>query len=211
MHIDDRDSSPLIEAKNMTIQRPEILDRVERLGFATFSGSDYDLNIIGERNPRGTPDKFDDWINVCYQVRGIWNHEMFKCTTDPGLYWMNNPGRVEGTAILKHDQQMRGAYRLAMHRGKYQALCQDRPVTIWRDRNMDNVHDYGSNEERGFFGINIHRASLTVTNAHVGRYSAGCTVIQKSPDFERLLWLCRQQIAHHPTWTNFTYTLIMGL
>ena len=46
---------------NMTIERPEILDRVKALGFATFeSGADYDLNIIGERNPRGRADHFDD-------------------------------------------------------------------------------------------------------------------------------------------------------
>ena len=194
----------------MTAQKPEILNRVEDCGFSVFSGGDYNLNIIAERNPNGKPDQFDDWLSVCYQLRGFWYHEMFRCTTDPGLYWLNNPGRVEGTAILKHNQQMSGAYRLGMHRGKYAALVQDRPVTIWRDRNMDDVHDYGSNEERGYFGINIHRAGMSLTSS-VGKYSAGCTVIQKSGDFDRFIWLCRQQMAHNKRWTNFTYTLIMGL
>ena len=210
MHSFSRNSSPISEMINMTIERPEILDRVKALGFSTFeSGADYDLNIIGERNPRGRADHFDDWLSVIYTIRGIWHHEIFACTTDPGLYWLNNPGRVEGTAILKHPQQMRGAYTIRKHRGKYDALCQDQAVTIWRDRNMDNLHDFSGPEYRGFYGINIHRAGLTNTE-RVGRYSAGCTVIKESSDFQRLMYLCRMQITRN-SWPNFTYTLIEGL
>ena len=191
--------------------RPEILDRVESLGFQVFdSNCDYDLNIIGERNPKGRPDHFDDWISVVYKIRGRWNHEIFRCTTDPGLYWMNNPGRVEGTAILQHNQQMRGAYKLGIHRGKYMALVQDKPVNVFRDRNMDNIHDYSGPLHRGLFGINIHRASLNTTSK-VGRFSAGCTVIKESRDFDKFMTLCKNQIRHNPTWDHFTYTLIMGL
>ena len=43
-------------------ERPAILARVEKLGFVTFTNKDYDLNIIGERNPNGEADQFDDWL-----------------------------------------------------------------------------------------------------------------------------------------------------
>ena len=40
--------------------RPPILDQVEAAGYKVFDTGPYDLNIIGERNPNGTEDAFDD-------------------------------------------------------------------------------------------------------------------------------------------------------
>lgn len=192
------------------ISRPAILDRVEALGFAVFdSGADYDLNIIGCRKVDGVPDSFDDELHVVYQLRGRWVHHVYSCTTDPGLYWLQS-GSVQGTAILCHNQQMRSVYSIDLHRGKYEALCQrNGPVNVWRDRNHDDSHDYGGNVDRGYFGINIHRASISGSSV-VGAYSAGCTVLNNPDQYDELIYLCKQQIKTNG-WDRFTYTLLFGL
>ena len=193
--------------------RPQILDVIAvDYGFAVFEKDNYDLNIIGVRNPDGQPDVYDDQLVICYKVGGKWKEERFKCTTDPGLYWMNKSGmRGGGVAIKQHPQQMRGAYSLGLHAGKYEALRQTKPIKIWRDGNLDNRHDHNQISDTGIFGCNIHRSSAwrDTEGEPVGRYSAGCTVIADPADFERLLWLCKKQIEHH-NWQRFTYTLICG-
>lgn len=191
--------------------RPEILERVEALGFVVFESQDYDLNIIGERNPRGEADQFDDWLHVIYKERGIWQWHAYQCTTDAGMYYLKNYHRQSGTAILCHPQQMRGAYMLDFHRGKYEALCQRKPVSVWRDRNKDHIHDMMGDEDIGYHGINIHRSNLSPEGAkRVGKYSAGCTVLQRPDDFDELIELCKKQIKK-TGYDTFTYTLILGL
>lgn len=99
---------------------------------------------------------------------------------------------------------------LGLHRGQYEALVQrGNEVCVWRDRNADNVHDYGQNEECGYFGINIHRASRIVASQSVDQYSAGCQVIQDPDEFEHFIALCKLQ-ARHTGYDRFSYTLLMG-
>ena len=185
---------------------PHILTRVKEAGFTVFESIDYDMNIIGERNPNGEVDRFDDWIHLCYLEGGYWQWHAYKCTTDAGLYYLRNGN----TAILIHNRQYRGAYMLGLHRGQYEALVQrGNEVCVWRDRNADNVHDYGQNEECGYFGINIHRASRIVASQSVDQYSAGCQVIQDPDEFEQFIALCKLQ-ARHTGYDRFSYTLLMG-
>ena len=196
-------------------KRPEILDILEtEYGFAVFDGSsDYDLNIIGVRNPHSKEaGSYDDQLVVCYKVGGKWKEERFSCTTDPGLYWLHNAKMNSGgCAIVKHPQQMRGAYSIGLHRGQYECLKQMRPVEFWRDENRDNKADYSGPIYKGLIGVNIHRSSAwrDTKDEPVGRYSAGCTVLSKPEDLARLLWLCRKQIEVN-NWQRFTYTLVMG-
>ena len=192
-----------------TEERPEILDRVEAAGFATFDGA-FDLNLIGLRNPEAAANKFDDQFHViCKDEKNLWQHFIFKCTTDPGLYWLQNSTRVEGTAIMVHPQQARSAYKLDLHAGRYLALCQRKKIRVWRDANKDQILDRDGEQHAGYFGINIHRASATRTVENVERYSAGCTVIQNFEDFDMLIHLCKKQIQTINVDT-FTYTLILG-
>lgn len=185
---------------------PHILTRVKEAGFTVFESIDYDMNIIGERNPNGEVDRFDDWIHLCYLEGGSWQWHAYKCTTDAGLYYLRNGN----TAILIHNRQYRGAYMLGLHRGQYEALVQrGNEVCVWRDRNADNVHDYGQNEECGYFGINIHRASRIVASQSVDQYSAGCQVIQDPDEFKQFIALCKLQ-ARHTGYDRFSYTLLMG-
>jgi len=50
---------------------PSILQRVKDAGFAVFESTDYDMNIIGERNPQGEVNKFDDWIHIVFLEGGL--------------------------------------------------------------------------------------------------------------------------------------------
>jgi len=185
---------------------PRIIELARAAGFVVFDGQDWDLNIIGERNPEGEADQFDDWIHVCYKEGGLWQWHVFKCTTDAGKHYLQ--GR--NTAILCHNRQYRSCYMLGLHQGRYEALVQrGGEVSVWRDRNGDSVHDYGKNEESGYFGINIHRASANHESQIVGRYSAGCQVIADPDEYDIFISLCRRQIAE-TGFDRFSYTLLMG-
>lgn len=190
--------------------RPPILDQVAEAGHAVFDAGPYDLNIIGWRSSNSRAGYFDDRLCVCYRDANLtWTVKWFKCTTDPGLHWLQNPSRSAGCAVLVPGQY-RGVYKLDKHRGKYEALCQrNGAVKVYRDNNKDSVLDFdpGSIEE-GYFGINIHRAHADKDVAQIGKYSAGCQVIQSANDFAQLIDLCKMQINYHPTWTSFTYTLM---
>ena len=80
---------------------PVVLQRVKALGYKVFDGdADYDLNIVGIRSKDTTANTFNDLMTVSYKVKGQWYTRSWECTTDPGLYWMHNPMRVEGCAQL---------------------------------------------------------------------------------------------------------------
>jgi len=189
-------------------KKPWIIQASEAAGNKIFESGDYDLNIISVRKDKGTPDTFDDVMFVCYKINGLWQTESFQITTDPGVYHLNNPSRVEGTAILKAGQYL-SVYKRGRHRGKYPALVQTGGrVVVWRDADRDEFLDFDKTQD-GYFGINIHRAHATRELDNVGRYSAGCQVFQRADDLDRLLWLCRKQIDTHPAWSQtFSYTLI---
>ena len=192
---------------------PAILEKVTNHGFVIFSAGFYNLNIVGVRNPNGRTNQFDDDLYVVHKELDedniIWAEYKFKCTTDPGLYWLKN-GRSSGTAVLCHPQQCRGAYKIDFHRGKYKALCQRlKPVYVWRDANKDDIVDYGGRKYTVNSGINIHRASQYFTRETVDRYSAGCTVIQNPDDFDIFMRLCYKQQDHGMGY-RFTYTILLG-
>lgn len=168
-----------------------------------------ELNIVGVRASNNRPGLFDDHIHVFYRDRqGRWKHEAFPATTDPGTHWLRNPLMPQGTALLGQGQYQ-GAYGIARHRGKYRALCQiHKPVTVIRDFDRDNELDFDSGRKQtGFFGINIHRASAIGTSLKVDRWSAGCQVLARAGDFERLMTLADRHVQ--ATGANkFTYSLI---
>ena len=186
--------------------RPAILDRIERMGYPVFENGDYDVNIIGVRSAKRQAGAFDDVIHLAYKTDGQWMHFEFCATTDPGIYWLQN-GRSEGTAILVPGHY-RGCWQLGLHRGKYKALTQCKPVQVYRDNNRDDIIDMiDENIDEGIFGINIHRAHSTAEVQSVGKYSAGCQVIQRSFDFGVLIRACEEQVASRG-WHTFSYTLI---
>ena len=187
---------------------PAILNKVKEQGFIIFEDGDYNLNIIGERF-KTEPNTFDDVLHVVYKVNGLWQHHQFKCTTEPGTYWLQNPSRIDGTAVLQSPQQMRGAFELGLHKGTYACLRQRKVVKVWRDSTKDDVIDYGELSDSEAWAIQIHRASAQRTTQRTNRWSAGCTVIANPQHYEIFIDICRKQ-RQIRGWSSFTYTLIDG-
>ncbi|MCK5097600.1 MAG: hypothetical protein KAR45_05820 [Desulfobacteraceae bacterium] len=168
--------------------------------------SAFDLNIVAIRTRELKANHFDDFLTVFYRMHGEWIFNLFKCSTDPGTYWLENPMSNLGTAILK-EGQYRNAYRLGKHRGKYAALIQNSPLTVIRDANRDGFLDLNSGIERtGYFGINIHRASAHNESIQVDKWSAGCQVLCDPNQYEFFIKLCRR--GKEAFGNNFTYTLL---
>lgn len=165
----------------------------------------YDLNIFGIRANDQLSGLFNDLVGVMYLFNGVWNSFCFPATTDPGVYWRKNPMNVDGTAILVPGQY-RGAYKLGEHKG-YPALQQQKSLKVYRDSNKDDVLDMDPNSiEEGMYSINIHRASQVNPSTQVGKWSAGCQVIQDPLQFEFLISLVRKSSEIYGN--SFTYTLL---
>ena len=168
----------------------------------------YNLNICGWRTARPELDEFKDWISYAWKYEGEWEWRLWPATTLPGSHYLRrrllNP---KGTAILVPGQY-RGVYKLDLHNGKYEALCQRLgPVSVYRDGNRDEVFDYEpSSKMSGMFGINIHRASWSGKTAAVNKHSAGCQVFQVAADHKESI-----ELAHKGAFqfgNKFSYTLL---
>lgn len=204
-------------ARWCVLSLPPVLQRCADLGYVVFTRGDYNLNIVGIRTADLRSNEFNDWITCTHKVNGEWVHKRWAATTDPGVYWRENPGRTAGTAILCPDQH-RGCWKLGLHRGSYEALVQRArggpnagKVKVFRDANKDAILDMDPESiQLGRFGINIHRSSTRAGGSElVDRWSAGCQVFKEAGanGFEELINLCHKQVkaGHGET---FSYTLL---
>lgn len=187
-------------------KQPKLLDVLTQNGLKIMDRP-YELNIIGIRSSSVVSNKFDDILHVCYATEmGTWNQHIIPITTDPGTYFLNNPINKLGTALLKHGQYI-NAYQLGLHRGKYKALVQRKPVTVYRSKNNStNIDSKTKHTQTGYFGINIHHASGNGTSEDVNRWSAGCQVIANIDDFKQLIQLAEKHAKRYGN--QFTYTLL---
>jgi len=186
----------------------ELKERLRGLGYIFFDGNKpYNVNLIGVRCKNRIANTFDDHFHIAYRDRELrMRHYIFPCTTDAGTEHLSVPLRSKGTAIVV-PTQYRGLWGLGLHAGKYRALVQVEPIEVYRDNNRDNVLNLDpSTIEKGMFGINLHRASSWNNVEEVGRYSAGCQVIQDHKDFELVMKVC--EVAALEYSNSFTYTLI---
>lgn len=188
----------------MAITYNRLARTMNKLGHVFFEGDDYDLNLIGIRSIDAHSNRFNDLVCAVYKAGGLTHVHAFAATTDPGVYYRNNPLNVKGTAIMKAGQY-RGLWKLGKHQGRYDALVQQAPVTVYRDADKDDELDQAM-EATGHFGINLHRASAHGTSKQVDKWSAGCQVLACNTDFDLLMALCRKS---EEKWGNsFSYTLI---
>ncbi len=174
-------------------------------GYTWFT-QPYQLNLIGIRNNEAKPNKFDDRFCICYTNGKEWYTHIFKCTTDPGLYYLLNPENVKGTAILVPDQYI-DCWEIGKHKGLYNALRQCKPVTVWRDNDRDSLLDFGvAATETRLIYINIHRANEKWESVQVDRWSAGCQVIANPKSFDVLMKLAWEWVRLGGQY--FSYTLL---
>jgi hypothetical protein len=178
-------------------------------GHRVFEGP-YNLNLIALRAAPGRVNAFDDMLCVVFQREkgGAWFVEHYPCTTDPGLYWLQNPGRLAGTAALAEGQYRRG-FTFGTHKGVYRCLVQNTPLRGYRDNNRDAMLDLSGPvvELPMGTGIQIHRASSAQPSVSVDKWSAGCVVLQAAQDLDRLLALCDAQ-GRAGYGSTFTLTLM---
>ena len=194
----------------MAYTREQIQKAVESKGYKWFEGGNYNLNIVGIRNSdtnNEVTNKFDDLLTVSYSVDGEIKYHEFTATTDPGQHWEKNLLNKDGVAILVPNQY-RGSHEIRKHQGKYEALCQKKPVKVYRDNNKDGKYDMiEENIKEGIFGINIHKAGSRVNGStQIDKWSAGCQVFSKESDFNQLMDLAYK--AKDLYGNSFTYTLI---
>ena len=198
-----------LSAKVMADQyRRTLQDR----GFAFFENGEYNLNIIGVRNSSGDASKFDDFIKVIYKVNGEWVCDSYPITTEPGPSLLRRPLKSvahKGTAILVPGQY-RSTYKIDWHGNSqkgHMALCQrGGQVSVWRDNNRDSEPDYHGPEDKGWYGINIHKHRGSDARVNTGGASAGCQVFQSSKDFAEFMETCDE--ARDKWGNSFTYTLL---
>lgn len=178
-------------------------------GFPVFrnSSKNYNLNLIGERTFNNDSNTFNDFLHVMWFFGGVWTKITINTTTDPGVYWRENPMNVNGTAILCEGHH-KGLWMLGKHKGSYEALVQKGPAQVYRDNNKDSVLDMVVDAiESGYFGINLHRSNSKATSMQVSKWSAGCQVVASSNDYEDLMFLIKEAVKN---WGNsFSYTLLL--
>jgi len=185
----------------------EIVKVMTLKGYAIFEDDSKPLNInyVGIRDVTNV-NSFNDSLVMFWKYKGQWSYFWRNGTTDPGTYYLNNPLNVNGTAILK-EGQYRGAWKLGLHQGKYEALVQRKEVTVIRDGNKDGIIDLDATyEDTGFFGINHHRASSSRESTQVDKWSAGCQVTADPNLYDIFIQLCKESAE---IWgEGLTYSLL---
>lgn len=152
----------------------------------------YYANVFGIRANTQATNTFDDIVGILRINHGnSWEALLCDATTDPGLYYLEHPMNVKGTAIVMPGQYI-GSHKTGLHKGD-NALIQCGTLRVWRDRNKDAVYDYTNPQDAINTGIDIHHAGLASTI--VGNWSAGCLVVARRTEFDSFMF----QIAEHLT------------
>ena len=209
----------------MKISFKGLMDVMKGKNYTIYT-ENYQLNIVGIRRIVPTDmNMFDDLITVFFTVpsivpwrqtdvtelfedkisKRIWVFNQFPATTEPGKPFLLNPVNPAGTAILCEGQYI-DVYKRDLHNNKYLALCQRLgEVEVWRDDDKDTEYDF-KKKQKGFFGINIHRASQWKLLRWIDKNSAGCQVIQNNKHFDLMMnWT---KIHEDKFGNKFSYTLI---
>ncbi len=171
----------------------ELQFEFKRLGYQWF-----DFMIVGIRSAANKPNEFDDLIGLVANGKISW----FTGTTNPGTHWLKNIMNPKGTALLKPGQYI-DTWEIGLHQGKYEAFKQVKPVTVFRDKDLDDIAEETAVTDTGLFGINIHRANEKAISRLIDKWSAGCQVLNNPADFKTLL-----DEAKASKKKAFTYTLL---
>ena len=196
----------------MLYTKEKIEKAVKSKGYVWFNdeaNKSFDVNVVSVRNS-GPGDKvtnvFDDALTLSYKENGVWKYHEWLITTDPGKKAVLEFSNSRGVAILVPGQY-RGSHIIRKHQGKYDALCQDKPVKVYRDKNKDMKFDMDpATIQEGVFGINVHRSNPTTESQFVNDWSEGCSVFKRVKDFNEFMVILNKARAIHGN--RFTYTLI---
>ncbi|AWI26462.1 hypothetical protein [Flavobacterium pallidum] len=192
----------------MSYTREQIEAALKSKKYAWFEGpKDYDVNIVGIRNSatgKSVTNVFDDFLTISYKIAGVWQFKVWPITTDPGTKAVKQFSNPNGVARLIPNQY-RNSHAIGLHKQTYEALRQQKPVKVWRDKNKNMTFDETVVEE-GIFYINIHKSNPTTESQYVENWSEGCQVFKKVKDFNEFMVICNKAKNIHGN--SFTYTLI---
>ena len=180
---------------------------IKSKGYLWFENWDFNLNIVGIRNSQPgsfVTNIFDDLITLSYKENGVWVYKEFSITTDPGTKAVKSYSNPKGVARLIPNQY-RGMHKIRLHKGQYEALGQEKPCSVWRDKNKNMTFDEVI-VDTGIFGINIHRSNPKTQSEYVENWSEGCQVFKKVLDFNIFMSICNKSADLYGN--SFTYTLI---
>ena len=196
-------------------QLPLILEWVRAHNFAVFTHGDYNVNLIALRTPQkpgatiDSENRFNDRFYCVFKKSGQWISRCWTCTTDPGAHFQRFPMNSRGCGAIYAPQQVRGGYRIGLHRGKSPALVQSSKsrLRVYRDNDRSGVFDFDSETVEIGYGFNVHKGPLTrKAESAVDAASAGCVVFQKSKHFDALMRVCDKSRAKFGN--SFTLTIL---
>ena len=166
------------------------------------------INVFGIRSSKSVPRTFDDIIGCLWRNSNTTSLDLmlFKGTTVAGLYYLQNPINVEGTAILV-EGQYKNSHVIDLHKGQYEALCQRGKMKFYRDNDKDKQFDFNPKtivEE--IIGCNVHRANPNYESTLVDKWSAACQVMANPEGFKDFMYLARESEQFNDG--RFDYTLL---
>lgn len=179
-----------------TPSRAQLVAAMAQHGYPIFHGGPYDLTLIGLRATPGKLDAFDDILIALYSDGKADHLEAWHCTLDPGKPSIDNPKRMDGTAVIDAIHHNH-AYRPGTHHpgtpGAYPCLVPTGPIRVTR---YASAGDYaaGKGTPSTSTTTQIHHAGRASTI--VGGWSEGCVVLANEPDFWRLMDLVKTQAQH---------------
>jgi hypothetical protein len=146
-------------------------------GFTHFP-EDRWLMIV--RSKADKPDEFDD---KCYQYEGHGKFlEVMTCTTNPGTYGLLNffNWNKKGAFVLASNLWQYDVWKKGSHRGKMDALVQNKKIFGFRDNDKDMKSEELGVMVSGWYGINFHTVSYSKVKNYIlkliGKWSTGCVV-----------------------------------
>ena len=193
---------------NTQLLEIEIIKSVlKKKGYAFFDKGNFNLNIIGIRSNKKEAGSFDDFICCIYKdASGQWNCKNWRATTDAGTYWLSNPMRQSGTALLVPNQY-KGAFKIGYFKGRYKALVQDKPLPVYRDNNRDKILDFDPKTiQTGMWALALHKSNPILASTLNDKWSAGCQVFAVASDFNEFVSLFEKSAEIYGD--TFTYTLL---
>ena len=189
----------------MNISIKSLTAALKKTGAPIFKG-DLNITLVGIRSADTNANSFNDVLCVLVELDGKKRLFKYPMSADPGTFYRENPLNVNGTAVLVPGHY-KGCWRIGAHQGKYRALVQKDLMAVYRDSNKNRTIETDTKTiQRGFFGINLHRASVNNYSLQVDKWSAGCQVLASPDDFNELMDLLEQSAAKYGN--SFSYTLL---
>lgn len=202
-----------------TLSRDVIKRSVLAMGHQWF---DHEPMIVGIRATQDIPDAFNDILTLSMPDGTFVG---LNATTDPGVYYLNNPERVTGTAIVKEGQYLK-SHVLGYHGSglrRHRAWQQKGIMLVYRDGNKDSIlqRDPKTLEKSDYRnGINIHscvvldklmKPLLNWIAPKIWNWSAGCQVAPNYGAFKsKMTDLCdKWEKENNKIGMEYSYTLLL--